>query len=163
MASETYFYSDCATLDVNCYLKYWNGSSWVDAEDVSGVVDGKFSDGTYCYTVANGVITSKVSCQVNLLVYANHIGSNSHDLEYKINTGSWTSMGAAFSGCNLLTTLYSLNIGDTVYFRESFGPWPLSGSTTTCPSSAICYDTTEIYISGELSYYLTVDTSGVAC
>lgn len=57
----TLFSSDCSILDTGCYLRIWDGV-WTDAEDYSGVVSGKFSDGVYCYTVANGIITTKSQC-----------------------------------------------------------------------------------------------------
>lgn len=65
------FSSDCAYLDVNCLLKYFDGTSWINADLYSGVVDGKFSDGQFCYTVSNGVITSKYSPAASLYVQFN--------------------------------------------------------------------------------------------
>lgn len=56
------FSSDCTTLNVGCYLQVWNGSVWVNADAVTSVVNGKFSDGVYCYIVAEGVIVGKNSC-----------------------------------------------------------------------------------------------------
>jgi len=44
-------------------LVYFKGNGvWENAEDVTNVVNGKFSDGEYCYTVVDGVITSKDTC-----------------------------------------------------------------------------------------------------
>ena len=138
---------------------YYSGGVWSNADSDGNVVSGKFSDGTYCYTVSSGIITSKAQCTVTLTVYAQHIGSNNHNLEYKINAGAWTTIGLAFSGCNLLVTIYNLSIGDTVYFQETDGPYQLSGSTTTCPGSAGC-TYPSVYITGDMNFYLTVDTTG---
>lgn len=63
---HTEFSSDCSILEVGCFLKIWNGSSWVNADSYSGVVSGKFSDGTNCYTVSSGVITAKDQCRVDI-------------------------------------------------------------------------------------------------
>lgn len=70
--ASSFFSSDCSILEVGCYLRIWNGSSWVNADDYTtglwSVVDGKLSDGTYCYTVVDGIITSKVACIVNVFL-----------------------------------------------------------------------------------------------
>jgi hypothetical protein len=50
-------------------LKRFDGVDWVNGDSYPNVVGGKFSDGTYCYTVASGVITSKIVCQTTLSVY----------------------------------------------------------------------------------------------
>lgn len=63
------FSSNCATLDVGCKVMFYSGGGvWTEGEDVSGVVGGKFSDGTYCYTVSGGIITSKTSCFVDVTI-----------------------------------------------------------------------------------------------
>ena len=62
------FSSDCAVLEVGCYLKRWVSSQWTNADDYYGVIDGKLSDGTYCYVVSGGIITQKDPCSATLTV-----------------------------------------------------------------------------------------------
>jgi hypothetical protein len=70
---QSTFSSDCVVLDVGCQLKvlkFVSGQfTWVDADDETNVVDGKFSDGQRCFTVSNGIITSKVICHTILSIY----------------------------------------------------------------------------------------------
>lgn len=54
------FSSECIILEPGCTVKYWNGTNWLNGDEYG--IGGKFSDGTYCYTVANGVIISKAPC-----------------------------------------------------------------------------------------------------
>lgn len=74
MSTSGYLRSDCVTLEIGCYLKYWTGSEWIDADDVSGVVDGKFSDGQFCYTVSNGIITAKSLCIFDVTMIVGYNG-----------------------------------------------------------------------------------------
>jgi len=57
--AHSFFSSNCATLDVGCYVRYWNGTAWIFPSSLAGVADTIFSDGTYCYTIVSGVITEK--------------------------------------------------------------------------------------------------------
>lgn len=57
--AHSFFSSNCATLDVGCYVRYWNGTAWIIPSSLAGVADTIFSDGTYCYTIVSGVITEK--------------------------------------------------------------------------------------------------------
>jgi hypothetical protein len=49
---------------------YSGGGVWTNGDDDVNVVGGKFSDGTWCYTVVDGIITTKASCGYDLTVYA---------------------------------------------------------------------------------------------
>lgn len=60
------FSSECVTLEPGCTVKYWNGTQWLNGDEYG--IGGKFSDGTYCYTVANGIIISKVPCIIDVYV-----------------------------------------------------------------------------------------------
>ena len=111
--AASFFSSDCSILDVGCYLKIWNGSSWINADDYSGfysVVDGKLSDGTYCYTVVDGVITSKVLCTVN--VYLNICSDSSADGSGYVSVRAQAQDTSSYS----LGTLITLNTSVTIDF-----------------------------------------------
>ena len=65
------FSSDCVYLDIGCYVKYFDNTAWQNADTHPNVVSGKFSDGSYCYTIENGIVTQKYSTFVTLNVHYN--------------------------------------------------------------------------------------------
>lgn len=139
MATHGYMRSNCTVLDVGCYLQYWAGSSWGNADDYSGVVGGKFAgydDGVgpiiYCFTVTDGVITAKSICESRLYVYAESTGG-SGILEYQIGNGSTVTIGSINTGCSLVDTITGLTQGQTVTFFEQGGLAIAGADSTTCP------------------------------
>ena len=110
--ASSFFSSDCSILEVGCYLKIWNGSSWVNADDYTtgfwSVVDGKLSDGTYCYTVVNGVITSKVACTVD--VYLNLCSDTSADGSGYVSVRAQAQDSSSYASGTLITLNTSVTI-----------------------------------------------------
>lgn len=60
------FFSNCEILAVGCCVKYWNGTNYVDADDIA---TGYLSDGTYCYKIEDCIITSVSLCVQDLYVH----------------------------------------------------------------------------------------------
>jgi hypothetical protein len=152
------FSSDCAILDVGCYLKVWTGSQWLNADAFTDVVSGKFSDGTYCYTVSNGVITSKDLCGYTVTVYAKQI-NNSATITYDINTNP-AGFGSLIENtdCEVKFTITQLQENDEVRFYNA-SSFAISGSLSDCPASPVDCDYTIIIGTSDVNVYLTVDGS----
>lgn len=110
------FSSDCSTLEVGCYLKIWNGSTWVNADSYTNVVSGKFSDGSYCYTVSNGVITAKDTCTVNLYMnICTDTQAGSGYVSVRLQSQDTTS----YSGGTLVNVNTNVTVGFTIYGESS--------------------------------------------
>lgn len=118
------FSSNCSTLAVGCKLRKFDGSPWTDADAVSGVVGGKFSDGTFCYTVSNGLITLKEPHVASLSVsYINGqfsaILSDALSCAITISSSSLNVYGYSDSGCTSLEATdfaladLTINAGET--------------------------------------------------
>jgi hypothetical protein len=128
MSTSGYLRSDCVTLEVGCYLKYWTGTSWIDAEDVSGVVDGRFSDGQYCYTVSNGIITAKSLCIFDVTMIVGYTGDDFYVQLWRpdllasmtinqtitISAASLTVVGYEDSACSVYSSESDFASGDLV-------------------------------------------------
>lgn len=104
--------SECATLEVGCHLKYWNGSNWVDADDEADVVSGKFSDGTYCYTVTNGVITAKDTCTIEL--YMNLCCDTTADGSGYVQVRAQSQDTTSYLGGTLINVATNVTINFTI-------------------------------------------------
>jgi hypothetical protein len=146
------FSSECAVLDVGCSLKFWSSSGWINA------YHEKYSDGTYCYTVSNGVITSKDLCGYTLTVYAKQI-NNSATITYDINSTP-AGFGSLIenSDCEVKFTLTQLQENDEVRFYNA-SSFAISGSLSDCPASPVDCDYTIIIGTSNVNVYLTVDGS----
>ena len=151
-----FFCSNDAVLDVGSELKYWNGSNWINAEDTPCFNSGKFSDGIYCYTVEEGIITSKDTCGYTVTVYAKQI-NNSASITYDINSiPSVDENLVENSECEVKFIITQLQENDEVRFYNSSN-FAISGSLSDCPAYAFdCYYDIIIGTS-DVNVYLIVD------
>lgn len=99
--SRTMFFSNCSpSLAVGCFLKFWNGSIYVDA-DKAGIGD-RFSDGQYCYRVENGIIVEMTNCPNTIFISACHdpytdaFGCLNVNLVSSIVFDYWSNVGMGY-------------------------------------------------------------------
>lgn len=166
-----YFYSNCSTLDVGCRVMFSSGTPiWSDGEDASGVVGGKFSDGTYCYTVANGVITSKAACTLTVNIYGKlGGGSNITRVVYGVNDSSCPNVTASsLTGTSALVATFNVNSGDTVYINNDGNTSPYSPYAQCVQVSSYCAGygcaspADSVLITADTDIYVQVNTN-TAC
>jgi hypothetical protein len=159
---HNFWSSNCTVLEVGCHLMTYTGSGvWMNADDDVNVVNGKFSDGTYCYTVVDGIITSKASCGYNLTVYAKYV-SSSGDIAYDINDiPSGLSYPVNSVTCVFAYTITGLQSGDAVKFYNPFG-FAVGGDPSDCPGSPSSCDYTVNMGAANQTVYLSVD-GGTSC
>lgn len=116
-----YWCSDCTTLDIGCYLRWWNGQEWVDADDGQGAclagINGKFSDGVYCYTVVNGVITDKYTCVYE--IYFNICTDTAADGSGYVSVRIQAQNTTNYATGTLKSLNTSVTIGFTIYGESS--------------------------------------------
>jgi hypothetical protein len=168
---SSFFSSDCSILEVGCYLKIWNGSSWVNADDYTNVVDGKLSDGTYCYTVVDGIITSKALCTVD--VYLNICSDTTADGSGYVSVRAQAQDSSSYAGGNLITLNTSVTIdfvidgadsgqitesitipgGSSTYGSVGFGPgFGIGESVSNLTITGLTYSSgsagNQVYITG---------------
>jgi hypothetical protein len=141
------FCSECSPLQVGCDLKYWNGTSWRNADEILCVESGKFSDGTYCYTVVNGVITSKTSCVIDYYVTKSFAGVNI----------TFTARDGGCSPGNPETTIPS-PVGTGCQINIAF-TYEVDGGLQISDSTSIVSNTSSVtYNTGSTVVSVTIDS-----
>ena len=128
-------YSSCSPLALGC-------SVYSDSNLTVTASDGAYYDGSDCWNVLNGSITSQGSCtNRTLTIYATNEGLASADLHYSLDGGTtWNfSNLSVASSCSLLATF---NLGDGSGILIRFGslsnintvyPANRADATTVCP------------------------------
>jgi hypothetical protein len=94
-------------------LVYFKGNGvWENAEDVTNVVNGKFSDGEYCYTVVDGVITSKDICTVS--VFMNICADTTADGSGYVSVRIQAQDSSNYLSGNLITVATNVTVSFTI-------------------------------------------------
>jgi hypothetical protein len=165
-------YSNCSTLSTSgCYL-YTNSSL------TTPVSNGKYSDGTTCFTVSggNGQITASENCVVTYSIslygrFGTTPNDNNVDIYYSTDNGStWIGSVAAITteSCDYLgyfdttasSVLFSIrnNGTDPIYYNARTSPASCPNNTGVYCETATAFN---VNLSGNVSVYFTVYVDGI--
>lgn len=116
----TYYYSNCTTLAVGCYL-------YTDSACTNPVSNGFYSNGTTCWQVTggSGYISAESACPSCLC--------------YSITNETGSSINYYYIVCGGTYDVYSLSGGQTVYVcSEDYPVTDAGGTVVTCSSATTC-------------------------
>jgi len=116
----TYYYSNCTTLAVGCYL-------YTDSACTTPVSNGYYSDGTDCWQVTggSGYISNETVCPSCLC--------------YSITNEFNTQITYTYTPCGGSSSTQTLGGGQTVYVCSEVYPSADAGGTiVTCSSTTTC-------------------------
>lgn len=117
---SVYYYSNCTTLGVGCYL-------YSDSACTTPVSNGYYSNGTTCWQVTggSGYISSENAC--------------SSCLCYSIINETGSSINYYYTACGGIYDVYSLGGGQTAYVcSEDYPGVDAGGTVTACSSTTTC-------------------------